>query len=64
MTEIDLLRKKISEDRQQFVEAMTYGEPPDYAQYQRYVGVVQGFDKALAYIEDLVKLMEEQDDDN
>lgn len=60
---LELLHRKIEEERKALVENLGDGVAKDYAEYQRLCGVVTGLLTAQREIQDLAKNLKETEDD-
>jgi hypothetical protein len=61
-TAFDVVIKEIEERRESIAQALISGSAKDYAEYKFMTGEVQGLSRAHAFITDLVKRMENDDD--
>jgi hypothetical protein len=61
-TAFDVVVKEIEERRESIAQALISGSAKDYAEYKFMTGEVQGLSRAHAFITDLVKRMENDDD--
>jgi len=62
MDAIQLLLSKNAEERNSKVEFLMAGSAKDYAQYQHICGVIRGLNIADAYLTDLAKRMNDDDE--
>ena len=63
-TVMELLSKKLAEQKQNIVESMGHGAAKDYAEYRDLCGVIRGLTIAQQEIEDLVRKLKKDDDDD
>jgi len=61
-TAFTVVIKEIEERRESIAQALISGSAKDYAEYKFMTGEVQGLSRAHAFITDLVKRMENDDD--
>ena len=61
-TAFDVVVKEIEERRESIAQALISGSAKDYSEYKFMTGEVQGLSRAHAFITDLVKRMENDDD--
>jgi len=61
-TAFDVVIKEIEERRESIAQALISGAAKDYAEYKFMTGEVQGLSRVHAFITDLVKRMENEDD--
>jgi len=54
----DLIIKEIEERRESIAQALISGSAKDYAEYKFMTGEIQGLSRAHAFITDLVRKME------
>jgi hypothetical protein len=59
---VEVLRKKIREDLNNYADDMAGGACQNFEQYQKLCGVIQGLAMAEAYLLDLAKKVEESND--
>lgn len=62
-TAFSYLLKKLDERRMELLRHMAQGTLPDYAEYKRICGIIQGLDHAVEETKDLATRMEQQDDE-
>jgi hypothetical protein len=60
---VDVLRKYIREDMNNYADDLAGGACTDYAAYTKLCGVIQGLALAERHLLDLAKKMTEQDDE-
>jgi hypothetical protein len=60
---VDVLRKYIREDMNNYADDLAGGACADYAAYTKLCGVIQGLAIAERHLLDLAKKMTEQDDE-
>jgi hypothetical protein len=60
---INILLSYINERREPLQIALCDGTAKDYSEYQRLCGEIRGFTVIEMYLKDLVKKMEQDDDD-
>ncbi len=61
-TAFDVVIKELEDRRESIAQALISGAAKDYAEYKFMTGEVQGLSRAHAFITDLVKRMENNDD--
>lgn len=61
-TAFDVVIKEIEERRESIAQALISGSAKDYSEYKFMTGEIQGLSRAHAFITDLVKRMENDDD--
>ena len=61
-TAFTVVIKEIEERRESIAQALISGAAKDYSEYKFMTGEVQGLSRAHAFITDLVKRMENDDD--
>ena len=61
-TFVEVLRKKIREDLNNYADDIAGGACQNFEQYQKLCGVIQGLAMAEAYLLDLAKKVEESDE--
>ena len=61
-TALDVVIKELEERRESIAQALLSGSAKDFAEYKFMTGEVQGLSRAHAFITDLVKRMENDDD--
>ena len=61
-TAFDVVIKEIEERRESIAQALISGSAKDFAEYKFMTGEIQGLSRAHAFITDLVKRMENDDD--
>jgi hypothetical protein len=61
-TAFDVVIKELEERRETIAQALISGAAKDFAEYKFMTGEVQGLSRAHAFITDLVKRMENDDD--
>ncbi len=61
-TAFDVVIKELEERRETIAQALISGAAKDFAEYKDLCGEVRGLSRAHAFIADLVKKMENQDD--
>jgi hypothetical protein len=59
---VEVLRKKIREDLNNYADDIAGGSCQNFEQYQKLCGVIQGLAMAEAYLIDLAQKAEEIDD--
>lgn len=62
MTEIDVLVKKLYDEVEYLQDSLAHGCAENFEQYRHQVGVIRGLEIAVGFIEDLVKLREQDED--
>ena len=63
MTEMDVLVKQIYDEVEYLQDTLAHGCAENFEQYRHQVGVIRGLEVVIGFIENLVKLRE-QDEDN
>lgn len=61
-TAFDVVIKEIEERRESIAQALISGAAKDYSDYRDLCGEIRGLSRAHAFITDLVKRMEQDDD--
>jgi len=61
-TAFDVVVKEIEERRESIAQALISGSAKDYAEYKFMTGEIQGLSRAHAFITDLVRKMEDDDE--
>lgn len=61
-TALDVVIKEIEERRESIAQALISGAAKDFAEYKDLCGEIRGLSRAHAFITDLVKRMENDDD--
>ena len=61
-TALDVVLKEITEKRESIARALVEGAAKDHAEYRYMCGEIQGLSLAHAYITDLVRRLEEDDE--
>ena len=61
-TFVEVLRKKIRDDLNNYADDIAGGACQNFEQYQKLCGVIQGLAMAEAYLLDLAKKVEESDE--
>jgi hypothetical protein len=61
-TAFDVVIKEIEERRESIAQALISGSAKDYSEYKFMTGEVQGLSRAHAFITDLVRNMENDDE--
>ena len=61
-TAFDVVIKEIEERRESIAQALISGAAKDFAEYRDLCGEIRGLSRAHAFITDLVKRMEQDDD--
>jgi hypothetical protein len=61
-TAFDVVIKELEDRRESIAQALISGSAKDYAEYKFMTGEVQGLSRAHAFITDLIKRMENNDD--
>ena len=61
-TFVEVLRKKIRDDLNNYADDIAGGACQNFEQYQKLCGVIQGLAMAESYLLDLAKKVEEADD--
>ena len=59
---VEVLRKKIREDLNNYADDIAGGACQNFEQYQKLCGVIQGLAMAEAYLLDLAKKVEDSDE--
>lgn len=59
---VDVLRKKIREDMNNYADDLAGGSCQSFEQYQKLCGVIQGLAMAESHLLDLAKKVEDSDD--
>lgn len=62
-TAFDVVLKNIEETRESIARAVVDGSAKDYAEYKSLCGEIRGLSLAHSYINDLVRKMEQDDDE-
>lgn len=62
-TAFSVVMKEIEEHRESIARALVDGTARDYADYKSMCGEIRGLSVAHAFINDLVRKMEQQDDE-
>jgi len=62
-TVFDVLTRDIEEKRDTIARALVDGAARDYAEYKSMCGEIRGLSVAHAYVTDLVRRMEQDDDE-
>ena len=62
-TVLDVLKKKIEEDKSSALQFLSGGGAKDFAMYKETTGLIRGLEASKQYIEDLAKNYMENDDD-
>lgn len=62
-TAFSVVMKEIEEHRESIARALVDGTARDYADYKSMCGEIRGLSIAHAFINDLVRKMEQQDDE-
>jgi hypothetical protein len=62
-TAFDVVLKNIEESRESIARALIDGGARDYAEYRMMAGEIQGLSRAISYINDLVRKMEQDEDE-
>ena len=62
-TVMDLLQKKLEEQKRNVIESMGHGAAKDYAEYRELVGVIRGLDHANYNLQDLKQRIERQNNE-
>jgi hypothetical protein len=62
-TAFDVVIKEIEERRHDIAEALVSGAAKDYSEYKSMAGEVRGLSLAHSYITDLVRKMEQSEDE-
>ena len=61
-TAFDVVFKELEERRESIAQALISGAAKDFAEYKDLCGEIRGLSRAHAFITDLVKRMENDDD--
>ena len=61
-TAFDVVIKEIEERRDSIAQALISGSAKDYSEYKFMTGEIQGLSRAHAFITDLVRKMENEDE--
>jgi len=61
-TAFDVVVKEIEERRESIAQALISGSAKDYSEYKFMTGEIQGLSRAHAFITDLVRKMEHDDE--
>jgi hypothetical protein len=61
---LDILNKKIEDQKASHVEALAGGVVKDYAEYRELCGVIRGLQTAQRELADLVRRVKESDNDD
>jgi hypothetical protein len=61
-TAFDVVVKEIEERRESIAQALISGSAKDYSEYKFMTGEIQGLSRAHAFITDLVRKMENDDE--
>jgi hypothetical protein len=61
-TALDVVIKEIEERRESIAQALISGSAKDFAEYKDLCGEIRGLSRAHAFITDLVKRMQNDDD--
>ena len=62
-TAFDVVIKEIEEHRESIAQALLAGAAKDYAEYRHLCGEIRGLSHAHAFITDLVRKMERNEDE-
>jgi len=62
-TAFNYLLKKLDDRRADLLRHVAQGTLPDYAEYKRICGVIQGLDHATEEVKDLATKMEQQNNE-
>ena len=62
-TAFDVVIKEIEEHRESIAQALLAGAAKDYAEYRHLCGEIRGLSRAHAFITDLVRKMERDEDE-
>jgi hypothetical protein len=62
-TAFDVVIKEIEERRESIAQALLAGAAKDYAEYRHLCGEIRGLSHAHAFINDLVRKMERDEDE-
>ena len=62
-TALDVVIKEIEERRESIAQALLSGSAKDFAEYKFMTGEVQGLSRVHAFITDLVRKMERDEDE-
>ena len=62
-TALDVVIKEIEERRESIAQALISGSAKDYSEYKFMTGEIQGLSRAHAFITDLVRKMERDEDE-
>jgi hypothetical protein len=60
---LELLKKKLEDERKAVVENLADGGAKDFAQYQNLCGIIRGLLTAQREINDLLRKLKDEDDD-
>lgn len=60
---LELLKRKLEDERLTIIENLGDGVAKDYAQYQNLCGVIRGLLTAQREINDLLRKLKDEDDD-
>jgi len=64
LTVLDVLKKKIGDDKASALQFLASGGAKDFSQYKETTGMVRGLETCMNYVEDLSRNMEEYDDED
>ena len=64
MTELDILKKALIEQRQTSIQFLTSGGAKDYSAYKEVTGLIRGLGVSLQLIEDLVRKQENSENED
>lgn len=62
MSELQLLLKRLAEDRQSYEATLLRGKAADFAEYRQLVGTILGLVRAENIVKDLVQRLEKSDE--
>ena len=61
-TVLDVLKKKIEDDKSSALQSLSGGGAKDFAMYKETTGLIRGLEACLGYVEDLSRNLEYGDE--
>ena len=61
-TVLDVLKKKIEDDKSSALQFLSGGGAKDFAMYKETTGLIRGLEACLGYVEDLSRNLEYEDE--